>query len=56
MYVHVVCLVNLTFLCLLAAATTTRYLKKGSDYRYTWPGAIQIKGSVCHSNGMDLLA
>jgi len=23
---------------------------------YTWPDAIQIKGSVCHSNGVDLVA
>ena len=28
----------------------------GSHYRYPWPDAIQIKGSVCHSNGMDLVA
>jgi len=31
-------------------------LNKGSDYRYAWPDAIQIKGSVCHSNGVDLVA
>jgi len=28
----------------------------GGDYGYTWPDAIQIKGSVYHSNGMDLIA
>jgi len=31
-------------------------LKKGSDYGYTWPDEIQIKESVCHSNGVDLIA
>jgi len=29
---------------------------KGSDDRYGWPGAVQIKGSVCHSNGLDLVS
>jgi len=28
----------------------------GNDYGCTWPDAIQIKGSVCHSNNMDLVA
>jgi len=28
----------------------------GSDYGYAWPDAIQIKGSVCHSIGMNLIA
>jgi len=27
----------------------------GSDYGYAWPGAILIKGSVCHSNGVGLV-
>jgi len=29
--------------------------KFGSDYGYAWPGKTQIKGSVCHSNGVDLM-
>jgi len=29
---------------------------KGNDYGYTWPDAIKIKWSVCHSNGVDLVA
>ena len=28
---------------------------KGSNYRYAWPDAIQIKGSVCHSNSVGLM-
>jgi len=28
----------------------------GSDYGYTWPDVIQIKESVCHSDGMHLVA
>jgi len=28
----------------------------GSDYRYACPDAMQIKGSVCHSNCVDLIA
>jgi len=31
-------------------------LTKGSDYGYAWPDTIQIKGSVCHSNNVDLVA
>jgi len=27
----------------------------GSDYGYACPDAIQIKGSVCHSNGVDVV-
>jgi len=27
----------------------------GSDYGYAWPDEIQIKGPVCHSNGVDLV-
>jgi len=30
--------------------------QKGSDYEYAWPDAIPIKGSVCHSNSVDLVA
>jgi len=30
--------------------------RKGSDYRYAWPDTIQIKGSVYHSNSVDLIA
>jgi len=26
----------------------------GNDYGYVWPDTIQIKGSVCHSNGVGL--
>jgi len=28
----------------------------GSDYGYAWRDAFQIKGSVCHSNSMDVVA
>jgi len=31
-------------------------IKKGSDYGYACPEAIQIKGSVCNSNCVDLVA
>ena len=31
-------------------------LNFGSDYGYAWPDAIQIKGSVCHLNRVDLIA
>jgi len=36
-------------------ATFNNYFK-GSDYRYAWPDTIQMKRSVCHSNGVDLVA
>jgi len=29
--------------------------KEGNDYGYACPDTIQIKGSVCHSNGMSLV-
>jgi len=35
---------------------TTIAVHSGSDYGYTSADAIQLKGSVCHSNGMDLIA
>jgi len=30
--------------------------QEGSDYGYAWPDVIQMKGSVCHSNDVDLVA
>jgi len=47
----------------VAGSNTGQYIKSNqkerkeeSDYRYTWPDTIQIKWSVWHSNGMDLVA
>jgi len=36
--------------------TQTNTFPDGSDNGYTCPDAIQLKGLVCHSNCVDLVA
>jgi len=36
--------------------TNNNKTKRKSNYGYAWPDANQIKGSVCHSKGVDLVA
>jgi len=44
-----------TFPVFVSEVKVTAVFFNGSDYGYAWPDPIQIKGSVCHSNGMGIV-